>query len=257
MPFSKRSIQSLVSSRSIRLPFLISLGLMAKFCPRVQMSWLARVVTTGAHDYWRSGREGTISALFQCNLSSTDEMAGYLSDVFFSGATVDQLTSLVDKNNPLSHGISNDWYPGLKRLTAILGDMVFTLARRMSSQNSILKDDFRDDSARWISDNLNTLRAQLQRPAESPAIFGCYPPLRNLGGAQWDHRAAMADRKAAAMTEGKANMKDEGARTAKDKDDIMAAGNNQHKSPKKRRKVNHGMLLSIYHICCFTARQFG
>ncbi|KAK7229141.1 hypothetical protein V2G26_001311 [Clonostachys chloroleuca] len=49
----------------------------------------------------------------------------------------------------------------------------------------------------------------------------------------------MADRKAAATTESKVNMKDEGTRTAKDKDDIMAAANNQHKSPKKRRKVNH------------------
>ncbi|CAH0001965.1 unnamed protein product, partial [Clonostachys byssicola] len=63
----------------------------------------------------------------------------------------------------------------------------------------------------------------------------------------------MADRKAAATTESKANMKDEATKTAKDKDDLMAAANNQHKSPKKRRKVNHGTLLSIYPSAALTA----
>uniref|UniRef100_A0A8H7NEA7 Uncharacterized protein n=1 Tax=Bionectria ochroleuca TaxID=29856 RepID=A0A8H7NEA7_BIOOC len=64
-----------------------------------------------------------------------DEMAGYLSDVLLSGATVDQLTAFVDiydvailEGSPFRTSIFNDWYPGFRSLAAILGDMVFTLA---------------------------------------------------------------------------------------------------------------------------------
>ncbi|CAH0032207.1 unnamed protein product [Clonostachys rhizophaga] len=67
-----------------------------------------------------------------------DEIAGYLSDVLFSGATVDQLTSFVDtydvailEGNPFRTVIFNDWYPGFRSQAAILGDMIFTLAWRV------------------------------------------------------------------------------------------------------------------------------
>ncbi|CAI6098662.1 unnamed protein product, partial [Clonostachys chloroleuca] len=108
-----------------------------------------------------------------------------------------------------------------------------------SSQNSILNDNFGDYGANWTLDNLDALRVpSCNDPPNRPRYLAA-TRLCVTSGAQWDHRAAMADRKAAATTESKVNMKDEGTRTAKDKDDIMAAANNQHKSPKKRRKVNH------------------
>ncbi|CAI6098661.1 unnamed protein product [Clonostachys chloroleuca] len=70
-------------------------------------------------------------------LFAMDEMAGYLSDVLFSGATIDQLTSYVDtygvailEGSPFCTGIFNDWYLGFRSLAAILGDMIFILAWR-------------------------------------------------------------------------------------------------------------------------------
>ncbi|KAK3937993.1 cholinesterase [Diplogelasinospora grovesii] len=82
--------------------------------------------------------EGTAFALFQANITTTDELVAYLSEVFFHDATVDQLTALVATypdnaaaGSPFRTSSLNEWYPQYKRLAAILGDLVFTLARRV------------------------------------------------------------------------------------------------------------------------------
>ena len=82
--------------------------------------------------------EGTLFALFQPNITTTDELVGYLSDLFFHSATRDELTALADtyepfltEGSPFRTGVLNEWYPGYKRLAAVLGDLVFTLTRRV------------------------------------------------------------------------------------------------------------------------------
>ncbi|KAI6780822.1 uncharacterized protein J7T54_007301 [Emericellopsis cladophorae] len=82
--------------------------------------------------------EGTLFALFQSNLSSTADLAGYFNELFFNSASVADLTTLVDtyenvrsEGSPFRTGIFNNWYPAFKRLAAILGDLVFTLTRRV------------------------------------------------------------------------------------------------------------------------------
>lgn len=82
--------------------------------------------------------EGTIFALFQPNITSSDKIVTYLGDLFFHGATKSQLETLVSlyspwvwDGSPFRSGIFNEIYPGFKRLAAILGDLVFTLTRRV------------------------------------------------------------------------------------------------------------------------------
>ncbi|TQN67875.1 putative secreted lipase, partial [Colletotrichum shisoi] len=85
--------------------------------------------------------EGTLFALFQANLTSTDKLVGYLKDYFFNGATEDQLRDYVDtyddgllsdilNGSPFRTGLLNEIFPGFKRRAAVLGDLVFTLTRR-------------------------------------------------------------------------------------------------------------------------------
>ena len=81
--------------------------------------------------------EGTLFALFQSNTTTKKGQIDYLNDVFFHGATRDQMSALVDTygdsmtaGSPFRTGIFNEIYPGFKRLAAILGDLVFTLTRR-------------------------------------------------------------------------------------------------------------------------------
>ena len=82
--------------------------------------------------------EGTLFALFQSNLTSAQDIVNYLSSLYFTHATEAQITQLVDTyspslsaGSPFRTGILNDWYPEFKRLAAILGDLVFTLTRRL------------------------------------------------------------------------------------------------------------------------------
>jgi len=82
--------------------------------------------------------EGTLFALFQSNISTTAQVINYLSTVFFADATEAQITSLVDTypndqsaGSPFRTLLLNDWYPQFKRLAAILGDLTFTLTRRV------------------------------------------------------------------------------------------------------------------------------
>lgn len=85
--------------------------------------------------------EGTIFALFQSNISTTAQIATYLSDFFFHNAPASVISGLLDTypNNLISGSpfrtlILNNWYPQFKRLAAILGDLTFTLTRRVFLQ---------------------------------------------------------------------------------------------------------------------------
>ncbi len=82
--------------------------------------------------------EGTLFSLFQENVTDTDSLVSYLSTIFFKDATPQQLADFVatydddiTAGSPFRTGIFNELYPGFKRLAAILGDLVFTLTRRV------------------------------------------------------------------------------------------------------------------------------
>ncbi|CEL11052.1 Putative Acetylcholinesterase/Butyrylcholinesterase [Aspergillus calidoustus] len=85
--------------------------------------------------------EGTIFALFQANITTKQGVADYLSKYFFHGATLDQMEELVatypditTHGSPFRTGLLNNWYPQFKRIAAILGDLTFTLTRRVLLQ---------------------------------------------------------------------------------------------------------------------------
>ncbi|KAI0911381.1 sterol esterase [Ustulina deusta] len=82
--------------------------------------------------------EGTLFSLFQPNTTTEADLIDYLSTFFFKKATRDQVAELVGTYSPaLSAGspfrtsILNSPYPQFKRLAAIMGDLVFTLTRRL------------------------------------------------------------------------------------------------------------------------------
>ncbi|KAI1125729.1 sterol esterase [Nemania abortiva] len=82
--------------------------------------------------------EGTLFALFQSNITTEAELIDYLNDVFFQKASREVVTELVgayspalSAGSPFRTGILNSPYPQFKRLAAILGDLVFTLTRRL------------------------------------------------------------------------------------------------------------------------------
>ncbi|KAL2755367.1 hypothetical protein ACRALDRAFT_2052956 [Sodiomyces alcalophilus JCM 7366] len=82
--------------------------------------------------------EGTMFALFQRNITSSSHLVDYLSDLYFQGASKKELTDLVatyswrpSQGSPFRTGLLNVLYPGFKRNAAILGDLVFTLTRRV------------------------------------------------------------------------------------------------------------------------------
>ncbi|KJZ73129.1 hypothetical protein HIM_07513 [Hirsutella minnesotensis 3608] len=82
--------------------------------------------------------EGTALALFQWNLTTAADMADYLHNVFFSNTPLEKLQEFVNlyeparlQGSPHRTGFLNELYPGFKRVAAIIGDMVFTLSRRV------------------------------------------------------------------------------------------------------------------------------
>ncbi|CAK7270180.1 hypothetical protein SEPCBS57363_003972 [Sporothrix epigloea] len=85
--------------------------------------------------------EGTLFAILLAGLSTTDKIVDYLCKYYFFAATKAQLTAFVNTysamiwdGSPFNTGIFNELYPGFKRVAAILGDMTFTLARRVFLQ---------------------------------------------------------------------------------------------------------------------------
>lgn len=82
--------------------------------------------------------EGTIFSLAQVNITTTEEVVDYLQNIFFFDATRAQLEELVSKypdtsvyGSPFRTGGFNNWYPQYKRIAAILGDISFTITRRV------------------------------------------------------------------------------------------------------------------------------
>ncbi|KAK2796389.1 hypothetical protein FQN50_009579 [Emmonsiellopsis sp. PD_5] len=84
--------------------------------------------------------EGTLFALFQKNITTTEQVAGYISDKWFHNAppeVVDGLVSIYSDTgdewgSPFRTGSKNNWYPQFKRMSAIFGDLTFTLSRRLT-----------------------------------------------------------------------------------------------------------------------------
>jgi triacylglycerol lipase len=81
--------------------------------------------------------EGTIFALFQANISTTNQIVDYLQNLFFFDASREQLEELVatypdttTDGSPFRTSVFNNWYPQYKRIAAILGDLTFTITRR-------------------------------------------------------------------------------------------------------------------------------
>lgn len=84
--------------------------------------------------------EGTLFSLFQSNLTNSKELVGYLKNVMFPKASEEKLTSLVNtygsgnsaitKGSPFDTGLQNEIFPGFKQRAAVIGDILFTLARR-------------------------------------------------------------------------------------------------------------------------------
>ncbi len=81
--------------------------------------------------------EGTAFSLFQWNLTTSDDLVDYLSSIFFHDAPSDLLRALVSTypDDPAAGSpfrtADYNWYGQYKRLAAVLGDLVFTLARRL------------------------------------------------------------------------------------------------------------------------------
>ncbi|KAI0193790.1 sterol esterase precursor [Xylaria flabelliformis] len=88
--------------------------------------------------------EGTLFSLFQSNITTEAQLIDYLSTVFFQKASRNMVAELVgtyspalSAGSPFRTGILNNPYPQFKRLAAILGDLVFTLTRRLFLQDTL------------------------------------------------------------------------------------------------------------------------
>jgi carboxylesterase type B len=85
--------------------------------------------------------EGTLFALFQSELTTTNKLANYLKQYYFADASVAKLTDMINTygtglsgvvgGSPFRTGVLNEVFPGFKKRAAILGDLVFTLSRRL------------------------------------------------------------------------------------------------------------------------------
>ena len=85
--------------------------------------------------------EGTLFSLSQSNITTTAQLVDYLHTYFFNHATVAQLQTLVNlypddpsAGSPFGTGLLNNIYPQYKRIAALLGDLTFTIARRVFLQ---------------------------------------------------------------------------------------------------------------------------
>ncbi|KAK2001144.1 carboxylesterase [Colletotrichum falcatum] len=85
--------------------------------------------------------EGTLFGLFQANLTTTDKLVAYLKDYYFTTATEAEIREYVAtyddglngiiNGSPFRTSVLNEIFPGFKHRSAILGDLVFTLTRRV------------------------------------------------------------------------------------------------------------------------------
>lgn len=93
--------------------------------------------------------EGTLFGLFTPNLTTTQDVTDYLSTVFFPTADTKVLSGLVatyqntlEDGSPFRTALLNNWYPQFKRVSALIGDITFTLARRifLETTSSVFPD---------------------------------------------------------------------------------------------------------------------
>jgi carboxylesterase type B len=83
--------------------------------------------------------EGTFFGLFTSNLTTPADVTTYLHTLFFPAAPRRTIAALVatyqdtldDNGSPFRTGVLNNFYPQFKRVAAILGDLTFTLTRRV------------------------------------------------------------------------------------------------------------------------------
>jgi len=82
--------------------------------------------------------EGTLFGIFTANLTTTNDVATYLSTVFFPSADtavikgyVNTYQNIIEDGSPFRTFLLNNWYPQFKRVSAILGDITFTITRRI------------------------------------------------------------------------------------------------------------------------------
>ncbi|TVY21110.1 putative secreted lipase [Lachnellula arida] len=78
--------------------------------------------------------EGTLFSLSQSNITTKAALVTYLREIIFHHATQEQVTALVDTYPHDYHNGSVATYPEFQRLAAILGDINFTLMRRVFLQ---------------------------------------------------------------------------------------------------------------------------
>ncbi|QUC23524.1 uncharacterized protein UV8b_07765 [Ustilaginoidea virens] len=95
--------------------------------------------------------EGTLFSFAQKDLNSTEALVGYLEDYFFANATREQVEGLVatygdnsEAGSPFRTALLYEWYEaeykagkGFKRVAALLGDVVFTLSRRLAVEGMV------------------------------------------------------------------------------------------------------------------------
>ncbi|KAF2401580.1 putative extracellular lipase [Trichodelitschia bisporula] len=81
--------------------------------------------------------EGTLFTLTLSNVTTTSKLEAYLASMFWD-ATPAQIAALVKTyprdpgaGSPYNTALTNEIYPGFKRVAAILGDLTFTLSRRV------------------------------------------------------------------------------------------------------------------------------
>lgn len=85
--------------------------------------------------------EGTLFGIFTLNITTTSQVANYLSTQFFNSATQQQIEDLVssyqtttEDGSPFRTGLLNNFTPQFKRISAIIGDLTFILTRRLFSE---------------------------------------------------------------------------------------------------------------------------
>ena len=85
--------------------------------------------------------EGTLFGLLQSEVNTKEKLVTYLKDLFFEDVTRQELSEMIDTygsglgalnyGSPHRTGLLNEIFPGFKRRAAILGDLTFTLSRRL------------------------------------------------------------------------------------------------------------------------------
>ncbi|RMZ75851.1 hypothetical protein DV737_g5094, partial [Chaetothyriales sp. CBS 132003] len=84
--------------------------------------------------------EGTLFSLLTTNITNNDDLVSYIASYFPANPNAQSLIAGLASNypddlgisgSPFNTGLANNIYPEFKRLAAILGDMTFTLSRRI------------------------------------------------------------------------------------------------------------------------------